>query len=617
MNFTPQTEVHLLTGVPFNLTYNNTRDFNTIQEQTAYFLGKKKYTFDKLTYQRVTANSIKLDINYNDMLDVNYMMFKNNAIEGKWFYAFITNYEFISENVTRVEYQLDVMQTYLFEYQFQSTYVEREHTRRFNSDGSPVINTIDEGLAYGEDYEIVNKYRYSDDVVWLVVITKKSIQQLAGMTSITTGRIANINQTLYYTLIPMSLNSTGLTIEGKYPATSWLLSLGDSEETVGNVVSIFYTSYVPFDYTLNNNNITVSNANVHFFDFGGIGCVYDYYGNASWVAKAWNVSNDMYQNVLPKYSESKLLMYPYTLIELTDMQGNTTTLKPQNFGSKALQFNIRSCISAQPKTAIYPANYLGNTGGNVIDFTNGIINNNICDIPIKDDYTASYMQSNRNSISLTNKYAMDNALRGVSQNNANNRLDNFMISKQQGYTESDAKMNMIAGALNLRLGDVASAGYNAVKKYDMLEGQRASMNLNNQFANENLRINAEQQIGMTQAKLKDINNIPPTISNLGNNTMFDTGWKNMGFYVLIKTIKSEYIEQLTNYFKMFGYKVNKLEIPNTKSRRSYNYIKTVNANIKGNIPNTHLNTIKGIFDRGITIWHTEDIGNYNLNNEEV
>ena len=68
---------------------------------------------------------------------------------------------------------------------------------------------------------------------------------------------------------------------------------------------------------------------------------------------------------------------------------------------------------------------------------------------------------------------------------------------------------------------------------------------------------------------------------------------------------------------MFGYKVNKMEIPNLKSRRYYNYIKTVDANIVGDVPNTHLNTLKGIFDKGITIWHTDDIGNYSVNNEEV
>ena len=69
--------------------------------------------------------------------------------------------------------------------------------------------------------------------------------------------------------------------------------------------------------------------------------------------------------------------------------------------------------------------------------------------------------------------------------------------------------------------------------------------------------------------------------------------------------------------KMFGYKVNKLEIPNTKSRRYYNYIKTIDANIVGNIPSNDLSAIKGIFDKGVTIWHTDQVGDYSLNNSEV
>ena len=143
------------------------------------------------------------------------------------------------------------------------------------------------------------------------------------------------------------------------------------------------------------------------------------------------------------------------------------------------------------------------------------------------------------------------------------------------------------------------------------------MNLNNEFANRNLRINAEQSIGLTQAKLKDINNIPPTISNMGNNSLFSYGNAIRGVYICCKTIRPEYRTQLTNYFKMFGYKVNKLEIPNLKSRENYNYIKTIDANIVGNIPSNDLSAIKGIFDKGVTIWHTDQVGNYNLSNDEV
>lgn len=618
MNYTPQTEVHLLSNVPFNFSYNNVMDFDSITEQTAYFLNKSKLTFEDLTHQRVNNNTINLEIAYEDLYDINYMMFQNDKIPGKWFYAFITSYDFISPKVTRITYQIDVYQTWLFDMEWQTTYVEREHTKRFNNDGTPVINTLDEGLAYGTDYRTVYKQKCNNDnIIWLVAITKKSIETLIGQSGGTIGRVANIYQPLHYTLVPIDLDGLLVTLNGVAPGAIFLMGLGDDESTVGQLVSLFYTAYVPFTYTVDsNNNLTSNDGNVRFVSGAGVGGFFVYRGGYDWIPQNYLVSNDMY-SLMPTYTESKLYMYPYTLIELTDMQGNTATLKPQNFGSKSLSFDIMPSISTQPKTAIYPHNYLGNTTGSVIDFTGGIINNNICDVPIVDDYTASYMQANRNSIATTNKYALDNAARGVYQNNENNRLNNAIIDKQQAYTQSDMAIGALSNAMNLNFGGSLQSIYQGTKAYDLTEGKRASMNLNNEFANRNLRINAEQSIGLTQAKIQDINNIPPTVSNLGNNTMFDTGWKNMHFYVMIKTIRPEFRTQLTNYFKMFGYKVNKLEIPNLKSRESYNYIKTIDANIVGNIPSNDLSAIKGIFDKGVTIWHTDAVGDYSLSNDEV
>lgn len=620
MNYTPQTEVHLLTNVPFNYNYNNVMDFNSVSEQTTYFLNKSKLEFEDLTYQRVNNNSINLEVAYEELYDVNYMMFQNDRIPGKWFYAFITAYDFVSPRVTRISYQVDVYQTWLFDMDWQTTYVEREHTKRFNNDGTPVINTLDEGLAYGEDYKTVYKHKCNNDnIIWLVAITKLPMHLiLGGGGQASPLNVGNIRSTLFFSVLPIDLDGQAVTINGSAVGYNDVLMLGQDETTIGQLVSLYYTAYVPFSYSISNNNITTTDPNIAVYD-GTHGKYFEYreLGTGGWIQKSFTISNNMYNNILPNYSESKLLMYPYTVIELTDMKGNTTTLKPQNFDSNSLVFQTRASISTQPKTAIYPVNYLGNTSGSVTDFTCGIIDNTICDVPIVDDYTASYMQGNRNSIATTNKYAMDNANRGIIQNNAVNRVQNAIIDKQQKYMESDTKWNQWGNLLDFHAGSAIKSGYELVKNYDLSQGQRIAMNQNNDIANTNLRINAEQAIGMTQAKIADINNIPPTVSNLGNNTMFDTGWKNMHFYVMVKTIRDEYATQLTNYFKMFGYKVNKLEIPNTKSRQHYNYIKTVDANIVGNIPSNDLNTIKGIFDKGVTIWHTENVGDYSVANNEI
>lgn len=632
MNFIPETEVHLLTNVPFNLTYNNVMDFNTPTEQITYFLNKTKYVFDKLTYQRVTSSTIKLDINYNDLLDVNYLIFKNDSVKNKWFFAFITDYEFISESTTKITYQLDVFQTYLFDYKFQSTYVEREHTKRFNDDGSPVINTLDEGLAYGSDYNtcMIKQYEQLEGIIWAIIVSKVDLRSVPNK-NYGGSTVSNIPTPLYYYGVPISANGNNIgnfEINGTKVSTIqdiWNLFTANSD-FVGSIVSMYYTSYVPFVVSKNSDiSITVDSRGGSLVNFAGLTVLK--FSGSKWGSLSPTIFENVYDQ-FPKYEESKLYMYPYSLIEITNFKGETFTLKMENM-SKVLGFEnsldlvILSSLGITPKTAIIPRNYLNNTNfiDNNTDIINtldyGIIDNDVSDIPIIDDYTASYIQANKNSIATTNKYALDNARRGVTQNNATNRLNNAIIDREQDYRETDAGVSAISSILQGNFGGALTSGYNLVKATDLAEASRASMNLNNQFANANLKINAEQAIGLTQAKLEDINNIPPTLSNMGNNSLFSYGNNIRGVYIVCKTIRNEYAEQLTNYFKMFGYKVNKLEIPNTKSRKSYNYIKTVDANIVGNIPNNYLNTLKGIFDHGLTIWHTDDIGNYNLNNEEV
>lgn len=70
------------------------------------------------------------------------------------------------------------------------------------------------------------------------------------------------------------------------------------------------------------------------------------------------------------------------------------------------------------------------------------------------------------------------------------------------------------------------------------------------------------------------------------------------------SIKSEYASIIDNYFTMYGYKVNEVKVPNITGRSNWNYVKTINAIIEGNVPQEYLDEIKGLFNRGITLWHT-------------
>lgn len=69
------------------------------------------------------------------------------------------------------------------------------------------------------------------------------------------------------------------------------------------------------------------------------------------------------------------------------------------------------------------------------------------------------------------------------------------------------------------------------------------------------------------------------------------------------SIKNEYARVIDNFFSMYGYKTNLVKLPNLSNRSKWNYVKTINANILGDIPQKDLQKIKDLFNNGITLWH--------------
>ena len=130
-------------------------------------------------------------------------------------------------------------------------------------------------------------------------------------------------------------------------------------------------------------------------------------------------------------------------------------------------------------------------------------------------------------------------------------------------------------------------------------------------------VNHQFELASIMTKQRDINAQPPTISKMGSNAFWDFGNNLSGVYLVKKQIKAEYRKKLSDYFQLYGYKVNELKLPNLKTRESWNYVQTVGANIQGNIPNDDLFKLRSIFDNGITIWHGDFVGDYVRSNDEL
>ena len=82
--------------------------------------------------------------------------------------------------------------------------------------------------------------------------------------------------------------------------------------------------------------------------------------------------------------------------------------------------------------------------------------------------------------------------------------------------------------------------------------------------------------------------------------------------------KTEYLRIIDDYFSMFGYKINRVKVPNITGRTNWNYVKTINCNFDGDIPQTDLNIIKAMFNNGTTLWHNPaTIYNYGNSNNII
>ena len=112
--------------------------------------------------------------------------------------------------------------------------------------------------------------------------------------------------------------------------------------------------------------------------------------------------------------------------------------------------------------------------------------------------------------------------------------------------------------------------------------------------------------------------VPHTISgNINGGDVTSADGSNTFFYDR-KSIKSEMAAKIDQYFDMFGYKVCNVKIPNITGRTYWNYIKTIDCNCDGDIPQEDLDTIRKACNNGITFWHSpSNIYNYSLSNTIV
>jgi len=582
------TNIRLLSSVPFSNDYKHTRWFDNKSSQTSYFNSKTiVHSMQQANFQRIEGyNYIRVDKSIDELWGTNYLMFQNAHYNTKWFYAFVAKLEYVQRGLTHVHFQIDVFQTWKFDMNFKPSFVIREHCKLWNDDGSPVLNTVDEGIHYGTEYDNIffQNYTVNDKWKWLVIVTKAPLETSSTQNE---PSLSGYPQTLIYYCVPFSYENDQaiIQVDGESDVTESVIklfeTLYDSQDATNNIVSLYVTEHTGLEYSRGGggessdyfifNNRRGQNVDIVNVGNSPVLRVYQAY---QFHSKTINVLDDKYKH-FNEVKESKLLMYPYTVTILDDMRGNRIELKNEFINSKYLKLNVRGSLGVDNKVSygVEEYNAVYGVAPEKITDEHGLISNDPNSIPVLTDYLVAYLQGNRNSIL--------NQQKSIVWNGMNNAFGSVV-----GGVSSGMNKNFLG---------VAQSGLSTVQG----------------LGNTNLQLEG------IQAKMKDIGNIPPQVSNMGGDNSYNFGNRLDGIFVIQKQVKPEYIKKLQDYFNMFGYKLNEVKVPNFHTRQNWNYIQTASCVITGNFNNEDLQELKNVFDSGITLWHTDDVGNYALDNEVI
>ena len=574
----PNSDVVLCRGVPIESDYRHTLYFDSIAAQNNYFFSKAFKQFHNVSYQRERRNVITLEIPATQVYACNYLLFKNTSYGEKWFFAFVNSVEYVNDNVTDIYYELDMMQTWMFEYTLMQCMVEREHS----ATDKIFENTKPEDIGYGELMcGRAKGFLYSEGLLKDYACVFTSEPYAGGLDEKPfimygqfcpvygyIGKAEKVNE-----LIKDFVN------RGKQDA---IVSV-----TAGNKLMALTTSEDPDKY-LNQMPPVVPQKNFK------CNC----YGVASKIVDG----KEIYKDCLPngyKPRNKKLFSYPYNQLWISNGQGTVNEYRYEDFKldeNGQFEFIARGSGIGSPECVLYPETYRG-TGP---AYMNAITLTGYPTIPWIGDTYKAYMALNREQINNTYDTTAINAV--------SNALSGFLGGAVTTNNAADMLQAAKADASNAgkTVSQTTKTGLRQQAMGGILGGIGASIASVGDIFKNTMSV---------YAKLKDISNIPPNVSGLSGASSMTYGIDSLDFTKYDMCVKPEYAEIVDKFFDMFGYNTSTVKVPNTHSRPHWNYVKTVGCEIQGFLPQEAANIIKAVYDRGVTFWKNGDeVGNYTLDN---
>lgn len=570
---TPNTDLYLL-KVPLEINDINQLDFTSKTAQFNYFNSLPKIGVDDFTYQR-KDNTIRFPAQYDEIVTYNYVMYRNTEYSDKWFYAYIESMNYVNDSVSEISIKTDVWQTWQFDLEYKPCLIDREHT----NDDTIGSNTLPEGLELGEFVTNGNVTNFGPMTVnrdYVIVVDVSMLENEGANQTLSWGfdtPISDVPITPPVNDIPSGV-------------VHLLLGFDQYNNRVSGYTDPFkvtevYNTAGLIDAVINCYIVPLSLINTNYI-YGGVRISGEYRDpdsptpvvktatNLAIFAPTYGVKNigsttfnrpSTLDGYTPK--NNKLKSYPFCYFNISNNNGTSIDYRYEDFSGN-ISFNVEGVFSPSGSVKAIPQNYKNISGNeNAYDYSINGGKYPILSWP-SDSYT-NWLTQNALNITMNRQAVVRESLRNAAQ----------------GAVE----FGLVGGLLTGVSTAIGSGLANARQEF--------------------------------QAKTT-ANLVPDTVN--GNLNSGDINWTKLrsDFTFLPMSIKKEYAKCADDYLSAFGYKTNRVKLPNIRGRRNWNYIKTISSYIAADIPQDDLSEIKSMFDRGITIWHNPaTFADYSQNNDII
>ena len=569
----PNSTVWLYKGVPLDPNYENTYWFSDKATQKAQFDNSYlAYTFTAQSYCRATGNAIRIQRNPDDLINCNYMAFRNTSFGNKIFYAFIDEVAYINNSTAEVRFTIDVLQTYFRDVIFMPSYIEREHsaTDEIGDNIMPEPSITTGTILYQDEQVVPSTINFANDTVSAItiVVCDRDFKLCAE---------GSLLKQIYYRVWDIK----GVTTVGVPYAFVMAGGRGKKAnekleayiQNGGKILSV---------YCIPPQSITM-------FRFDTTGSDYDFLGeyqggNPNLIVPFMDkpTKDKQLNGYIPK--NKKLYTYPFCFLRAVTGSGDSKDFQFEFFSGDRAEFQvIASAMTDEQTETLAPIRYSG-------------VNNTTKSSAM---FGLKYSEYPSPTLS-TNEYSQ---LRGQERlGYVINGLRNYLSYSLSGNTtqpvssKSSQQMTPAQQIYGSDMGKVSTA---------LGIGGRATGALLSQVASK-----------------EDMKNNTVTINGKGGSAWTSILYEVPHFILYTCTMNRAALATYDSYFTRFGYTINRVKFPyfiEGKGRKTFNYIKTNGASIAAkDAPADAVEKMKQIFDSGTTVWlQLGNVGNFGLSNDPI